>query len=436
MSIFEYYFKVYLNIAFLAPKLAPMNHTFKLKNPNKDALSLIYFRTYFKDEGKSFIYSTGEKIHPKEWDFQNNRPTNLNGRTADAQTRRSINKELNRYSDFFQDLTSRYRNINEQLTFQSIKEHFDENFKRNKSRNGFFKVYDQFLAFKGDNQSGDAIAASTLKRYEYNKSLLEAFESDTKHKIHLNGINEKFFNNLVNYCVTEKKHSANTLSRNIGLFKTFLHWAYKNKFTYNNDFLNFKNVKKFQTDKVALDLNQVTEIYEFDFAKSKRLEKVRDIFVLGCATSLRFGNYSRIQKSDVNNGKIRVRDIKDPTKILEIPLNKISKAILEKYDYNLPKYSNQKFNKYIKEVFEEAGYDFWVKKTMKYGSEIIGKDLRFYDRISSHTARRSFITIMRNQGVPDEIIMKYTGHKSREMLVTYYKPNKNVEVDFMNKVFK
>ena len=48
-----------------------MNYTFKLKKPSETKETLIYFRTFFNSENKNFIYSTGEKIKPSEWDFEN-----------------------------------------------------------------------------------------------------------------------------------------------------------------------------------------------------------------------------------------------------------------------------------------------------------------------------------------------------------------------------
>ena len=50
---------------------------------------------------------------------------------------------------------------------------------------------------------------------------------------------------------------------------------------------------------------------------------------------------------DIDGNFIRVIDLKSKSKILAIPLNSISKSILEKYDYNLPSITNQKMNKYI-----------------------------------------------------------------------------------------
>ena len=96
-----------------------------------------------------------------------------------------------------------------------------------------------------------------------------------------------------------------------------------------------------------MNYEQVEIIYNHDFTKNKRLEKVRDLFVFGCTTGMRFGNYSAISKSDIDGNFIRVIDLKSKSKILAIPLNSISKSILEKYDYNLPSITNQKMNKYI-----------------------------------------------------------------------------------------
>ena len=85
--------------------------------------------------------------------------------------------------------------------------------------------------------------------------------------------------------------------------------------TYNNSFLNFKKPSKFRTDEIALNYQQVEEIYNYDFTKNKRLERVRDLFVLGCVTGMRFGNYSSISKEDIQENFIRVVDLKSKTTI-------------------------------------------------------------------------------------------------------------------------
>ncbi|MCH7525505.1 MAG: tyrosine-type recombinase/integrase [Bacteroidetes bacterium] len=215
-----------------------------------------------------------------------------------------------------------------------------------------------------------------------------------------------------------------------------MYWALENSYTYKTDFKGFKNIRKEITDEVALTMEQVTEIFNYDFVNNSRLEKVRDLFVFGCVTGMRYSNYSIVKKSDIANNFIKVRDEKNNKKVLSIPLNDYSNFILKKYDYKLPKITNQKFNDYIKEVIEKVGYTDDIKKTYKIGRDIIETISPFYERVSSHTARRSFITIMKNKKIPDKVIMSYTGHKSLEVFNQYYKPNKDEKVGFMQSVFK
>lgn len=414
-----------------------MRSTFNIKEPNKDGDTLILFSAYFKNEGRKFVYSTGEKIHPNDWDFENRQPKNLNGRTEKANKKRAIKRQLDRYSNFFSDSIQNYKLANREIIVSDIKDDFDVEFKRTKSISSkFFEVYELFLLEKKNDFTEGANSETTIKRYEYNKKLLIDFQESRNKKIHFNQINKNFYNSFIEYCVSTKSHSANTLRRNVGLLKTFLYWSLENGYTYKTDFQKFKAPKAQQTDEVALTLEQVKEVFEFDLSENPKLERIRDLFIFGCATGMRISNYSKVEKKDIQNGFIKVRDKKNTDKALEIPLNDFSIFILKKYDYKLPQISNQKFNVYIKEVFQELGYNENIKKTIKIGKELIEQINPLYDRISSHTARRSFITIMKNKKVPDKIIMGYTGHKSLEVFNKYYKPNNEVKKDFMQTVWK
>lgn len=414
-----------------------MKSSFHLKNPKGDKESLIYFSAYFKNESKKLIYSTGETITPKEWNFKNRMPNDLSGRTTRADNHRTINIQLNRYTDFYIKIINRYIHAEEEITIENIRNEFDKEFKKTKTGSrDFFSVYDKFMTEKINDKTDKANSTSTIKRYEYNKKLLQDFEESKDVKLNFNQIDKKFYNTFINYCTNTKNHSTNTLSRNIGLFKTFMNWAVLNRYTYKLDFQEFKNIKKEITDEVALSKEQVVEIFNFDFSNNQRLERVRDLFVFGCFTGMRYSNYSKIKKNDIIDSHIKVRDVKDNRKQLNIPLNDYSSYLLKKYDYRLPEISNQKFNVYIKEVIKIVGYTENIKKTSKLGNEIIETVTPFYERISSHTARRSFITIMKTDKVPDKIIMGFTGHKSLEVFNQYYKPNDIEKVDFMQDVFK
>ena len=110
-----------------------MKSTLNLKKPNNDGLSLIYLKAYFKNEGCKFVYSTGEKITPKDWDYVNKTPNNLNGRTKEAENHRTIKRQLDRYSNFFSDTIQAYKLANRDIIIADFKDNFDAEFKRTKS---------------------------------------------------------------------------------------------------------------------------------------------------------------------------------------------------------------------------------------------------------------------------------------------------------------
>ncbi len=414
-----------------------MKYTFNLKKPNKAGQSLILFSAYFKNEGRKFVYSTGEFLSPIEWNYELRQPKNPTGRSEEANKHRAVKRQLDRYSNYFSDLIQQYKLGDREITVSAIKDDFDKEFKRTKAISSkFFSVYDLFLQAKEMDFTETANSKSTIRRYEYNKKLLKEFEEYRNKKVHFNQINQTFYNSFIEFCIKKKKHSANTLRRNVGLFKTFMYWSFENNHTYKIDFQKFKLPKAQDTDEVALTQKQIYEIFDFDLSKNNRLERVRDLFIFGCATGMRYSNYSKVRKVDIENEFIRVVDDKNKDKTLEIPLNDLSSSLLKKYNYRLPKISNQKFNDYLKELFKLMGYDWTVKKTMKIGREMIETLSPFYDRISSHTARRSFITIMKNEKIPDKVIMSYTGHKSLEVFNKYYKPNATDKLTFMKTVWK
>ncbi|NQZ44654.1 MAG: phage integrase SAM-like domain-containing protein [Flavobacteriaceae bacterium] len=200
-----------------------MKYTFNLKKPNKSGQSLILFSAYFKSEGRKFVYSTGEFLSPEEWDYENRQPKGLNGRTEKAKSLRVIKRQLDRYANYFSDLVQQYKLVDREITISSIKDDFDKEFKRTKAISSkFFSVYDLFLKSKEMDFTETSNSRSTIRRYAYNKKLLEEFEQHRKKKIHFNQINQSFYNTFVEYCINSKRHSANTLRRNVGLFKSFV----------------------------------------------------------------------------------------------------------------------------------------------------------------------------------------------------------------------
>lgn len=407
-----------------------MKYSFRLKYPNKEKETLIYFTSSFKKEGKTFVYSTGEKIHPDHWDFKNKMPKIRGDKSKYA---KSIKSQLDRHSNLFVETASRFKNTNEELTSVTLKKVFDEEFKKtNKKSNIFYEAYDDFTE---ERISKKAWSDATIKRYKNIKNLLKNFEKAKNYPLNFNSINDKFHSKLTSYCLDNLNHINNTYRRNLGLIKTFLYWALKNKYTYNDDFIGFEKIERVDTAQIALKMKDLNNLMEFEF-ESKRLERVRDVFVFACVTGMRFGELSLIRRSNVNEENIILKEDKDNSKrAREIPLTQLSKYLLRKYDYKLPLIANQKQNEYIKEVFKVMEYDHIVEKVTTKGKENIKEEMPFYDRISTHTARRTFITMMKRQGKSDKLIAEITGHKDLKTLNQYYQVSEFEKKEAMDEVF-
>lgn len=408
-----------------------MKYTFKLKEPKKDEKTLILFCSEFKAENKRFVYSTGESIHPKNWDSKNKFPiANGKAKPADFET---LKTQLNRYSDLFIENVGLYKRINEELTSEVLRNIFNDEFKQTKKgKNVFFDAYDLFMSEKEKNK---VWSPATVKRYKNIRNILENFEKAKKYNLTFSRINDAFHSEFTSYCMDDLKHINNTYARNLGLFKTFMFWAKEKKYTYNDAFIGFEKVKKVITNQIALTIEDLEKLLAHEF-KSKKLERVRDVFVFSCVTGMRFGELSQISKSNVTDNHILLKEEKDKNKeVREIPLTSISRFILLKYDYKLPLIANQKHNEYIKDVFKELKYTHKVQRVTTKGKENIIEEIDFYDRISSHTARRTFITMMKRQGKSDKLIASITGHSDMKTLNQYYQVSTPEKKEAMDEVF-
>lgn len=413
-----------------------MTSTFYLKNPKSKNKSLIYFSCYFKKESKKFVYSTGEKILPEHWDQINRLPV-FRG-TKKANDRKAIKIQLDRYVSCFENIRARCLTVNQDFTSQLLKKTFDEEFKKAPTgKNIFFEAYDEFVNQKKRNQEWKH---STEKRYQNIRNILESFEAHTGYKLTFNSINSKFHAEFTHYCMEVKGHVNNTYSRNLGLFKTFMHWAYdrENGYTYNDDFKKFKKKERVVTQQIALKKEDLQKLMNHNFEKSKaHLEKIRDVFVFSCVTGLRFGELSFVTKNSIIDGNIHLKEEKSSEKESRtIPLNDLALYILKKYEYKLPLLTNQRHNEYIKDVFKDAGYTWEVEKNVTKGKAVIREKMFFYERISTHTARRTFITMLKREGKSDKLISKMSGHRDIKTLLAYYIVDDEAKKEAVNDTFK
>jgi integrase len=148
---------------------------------------------------------------------------------------------------------------------------------------------------------------------------------------------------------------------------------------------------------------------------------VKDLFLIGCETGLRFSDFTKIKPHHILQKDIKIYQRKTKNKVT-IPISARFRAILEKYNYELPEFNNiTEFNKHIRALVERAGINENVTRMRRRGTTEVTEVFKKYELVSSHTARRSFCTNKFIKGMRTEAIMQFSGHKSERTFMRYLK---------------
>lgn len=172
---------------------------------------------------------------------------------------------------------------------------------------------------------------------------------------------------------------------------------------------------------IHLSMNEITRIYYFP-GLTKKQARIRDLFVVGCLTGLRYSDYSTLTRFNFQGDYIE-KVTKKTGKKVTIPLHDYVKEIYDKYEGEISSgLSIQHFNRYIKMICEKIGLTEEVSFTYTRGGELITETKPKFKLVSTHTARRSFATnaYLTGRMQPFEI-MAITGHSTEKSFFRYIK---------------
>lgn len=174
----------------------------------------------------------------------------------------------------------------------------------------------------------------------------------------------------------------------------------------------------------------------------ERYDRIRDIFLLGLYTGQRYSDYAKLSKDNIifNNEREYLQVVQKKTKNrVKIPYSEKIKTIFEKYNGYPKSISLQNFNDGIKEVCEIIGINASVIIYYDIPAKgIVEKNVHpKWKFVSTHTARRTFCTNAKRNGVPDKVIMQISGHKSLRTFQAYVRINPDTQLsdDLMFKYF-
>lgn len=340
-------------------------------------------------DGKATRFFTKVNINPEIWDSK-------------AHIASGKSREANEINSFLNDIRTSIHNVYNELLVrgntvnaEKVKNTFLGHGQEQRTLLGVIRIYNQDIA----KLVGTAKSPLTFRRYQLVQERVSKFidEYYNASDIPLKDLNHEFIHNFYIHLMTTYNMGENTVGKFLQRFRSIITMAKNNGWIQVDPFINFK-IKFKKTDRGYLTQEEIDIMMKKEFA-SRRLEQVRDIFILCCFTGLSYIDIRNLDQSNIRtsiDGKIWIMGKRQKTGVsFNIPLLSIAQQIIEKYSGNQPKgkivpvASNQKMNEYLKEIATVCG---------------INKVLTF------HMSRHTFATLALTKGVSIESVSSMLGH--------------------------
>lgn len=399
---------------------------------DKKTLNPKHTRVYLfviHDRNNKFKIKTEYKVKPTQWDFDKQKVKHQVPGAAPIND--GLDLLLDKVEHEFNKIRVDYPGMKipdiacnlKAFVKDSISPIYNE---RNKT---FFQIFDQYIEAKGND-----VSERTIKKFKTLKASLLEFQPD----ITFDRVNLTFYDKYVNHLRSQKAKGRqktraegqqdgllnDTVAKYIENLKNFMKWSYEREYHTNpiHQHSGFKAERKSKNDIVTLQLDELKKFYEHDFSANTRLEKVRDVFCFGCFTGQRWSDIEGFNKENIS-GDLWTFESYKTKKIINVPLVGYAAPamdILKKYTFELPMISAQKFNEYLKEAAKEAKLERNVKLKRFIGKREILFDEPLHKLISSHTARRTAVSILLNvENMPIWKVRDITGHSNLQTLDKY-----------------
>lgn len=406
-----------------------MKIIFELRKEKKNQNGLIPIQLIVRNDGKRIRKNTGFSVLEHHWTGHRVKP-NLKKETENNY--QLINQELQEIEDKVSKLFLFLKVNDIPFSTEKFTELFEKTEEITQNAFDFFQCFTEYI------DKGKLIKTpNTIKGQITVKNYIEFFCKENGISLSFDKVDEDFFDSLRDYSYETKKMKQNYFAKVIKVLKSFLNWATEKGYNTNREFEKFRAVEH-DIDIVYLTFEELIKLYEKDF-DSDRLSQVRDFYCMGCFTGLRFSDLSKLHLANISEDHIILSIQKTKTQNHAIKLNKYAKAILEKYKETiyepLPVISSQKFNEYIKDCCELAEITqpfttHWFVGNKK--KSLTQPKCKF---ITSHTARKTFITNSLLLGMEPKAIKKIANIKKDAVLDKYMKVTEAFTDEQMDKAW-
>lgn len=185
--------------------------------------------------------------------------------------------------------------------------------------------------------------------------------------------------------------------------KVYVKEAMQYEFLEKNPYDSFQVARGESSKRKYLTTDELNKIRQASIPNTS-ISSVRDCFVFCCFTGLAFSDLNKFdfEKNVVEvDGKFVIQDTRTKTDTpYNITLLSPAIEILKRYDYHLPKMTNQQYNMRLK---------------------LVGQYAEIEKELTSHMARHTFATWALSQGIRIEVVSKMLAHTNIKTTQIYAK---------------
>ncbi|MCO6465079.1 MAG: site-specific integrase [Bradyrhizobiaceae bacterium] len=402
-----------------------MRLSFYLDKPNA-ATSVVLLNVAFR--GHRLRFGTGISLPPQHWNKDRQEPRASDPhRNAHLKQLSAISTEVHRV---FNSLG--FGEGRELVTPETIREFKDrihdfiDPQARVQSTRGLIHDFTEFINTYTLRSSTGLVSSKrpgkrSLQNYRLVQQSLVEYGRGRRVKVEYDTITLDFYTNYCQWLSESRGLVDASISNYIKVLKTFMKWSRDQGYHTNLVYERFYRDKR-TAQSMALSVDELRLIRDLDLSDDPRLARVRDHFLLQAYTGMRYGDLETLAPIHFDDaaGVIRLTTKKTDAVCL-IPITRPLALLLERYPSRIFEFaSSVKQNLYLKDIGLRAG----LTKSMTTHAYRMGKREDVvkprFELLSTHVARRTFVTTSVRFGIPESVISVVTGHSAKGMLQQHY----------------
>jgi len=272
-------------------------------------------------------------------------------------------------------------------------------------------------------------SAATTRIYKSAIALFKEFELLLQSRIRIHEMSGKILQAFQRF-LSSKGLSMNSIGQYVSKIKAL------GNFLFAED-IALKpikhSVKSEQATKVYLSIQEIRQLKNSE-TLTEGQKKVLDVFLVQAFTGFSYKTLQEFLKNPLAfvkefEGKTYIEIERSKTgEISAVPLHTEVQRIITKYNGIMPEFTEVYVNRTLKIIGRKAGLNNPIPIKITKGGEKVTQITEKYNLITTHTARRTMVSLGMQNGLSTASLQAITGHTTEQQLNRYNRTEKVLRI--------